>query len=154
MGQEIERKFLVADDGWRADVERSVAVTQGYLALTDRAVIRVRIVDDATATLTIKSAASGAVRDEFEYAIPLDDARALLALHLGRLIEKRRHIVRIAGARWEIDVFAGDHQGLVLAEIELADAASPIDPPPWLGREVTGEARYYNARLASTDDGV
>lgn len=148
MGVEIERKFLVASDGWRSEVASHSHIRQAYLAVNDMSTVRVRITDDA-AFLTIKSAGPALRRDEFEYPIPLEDAEALLALRSGRLIEKRRHIVPQGALRWEIDVFAGDLAGLVIAEIELPDEATAFARPAWLGAEVTGDARYANAGLAT-----
>src|SRR5690348_17028653 len=102
VAREIERKFLVSDPGWRSEVEAEHRLVQGYLAATDRAVVRIRIEDDARAMLTIKSAASGLSRQEFEYSIPLEDARELIALRQGALLAKRRYRVSHAGRRWEV----------------------------------------------------
>ena len=148
MAKEIERKFLVAGEGWRDRATGSRSFRQGYLAETDKLAIRVRIVDEAEAFLTFKSAVHGTTRAEFEYPIPLDDARALIELHQGLVIEKRRHLVPFGGFTWEVDIFAGAHAGLTLAEIELPAEDTPFERPNWLGREVTGERRYYNASLA------
>jgi adenylate cyclase len=149
MATEIERKFLVSGTGWQAAAERSVSMRQCYLARTDAAAIRVRIVDDAKAYLTIKSAVPGSTRDEFEYEIPVEDARQLATLRTGVLLEKRRYYVPLGEAMWEVDVFEGAHEGLVIAEIELSDADAPFERPDWLGDEVTGVHRYYNAYLAT-----
>ena len=148
MAKEIERKFLVSGSSWRKRADRGKAILQAYLALTDTISLRVRTIGNAKAYLTIKSAQSDTTRSEFEYPIPLKDARALMKLRTGRLIEKRRHIVKAGQARFEVDVFKGDHQGLVIAEIELATRRGRFDRPEWLGKEVTGEKRYYNANLA------
>jgi len=155
MAVEIERKFLLRHDGWRAAVERTVAMAQGYLndaaALSSnaqRASVRVRIEDDA-AFLNIKSREVGLRRQEFEYQLPLADARALLTLCVGGRIEKRRHLVRHGGHLWEIDEFDGDNAGLVVAEIELDDEHEPFERPDWLGDEVTHLSRYYNLALAA-----
>lgn len=152
MATERERKFLVTGEGWRADVVRERSIRQGYLASTERAAIRIRISDGARATLTIKSARAGMERDEFEYEVPLADGEAMFALCIGRTIEKRRHVVPTGALAWEIDVFEGDHAGLVLAEIELPAADTAFDRPDWLGREVTGDRRYYNASMALGGD--
>lgn len=149
MASEIERKFLVVGDGWKAEARAGKAMRQAYLAATDRAAVRVRIVDDASATVTIKSAVPGLVRSEFEYAIPLDDARELLNLRKGRLLEKRRYIVPAGKLRWEIDVFSGELTGLIVAEIELPSEDADFARPSWLGPEITGDRRYYNADLAA-----
>lgn len=148
MPQEIERKYLVALDSWRATADSGRRLRQAYLAETDRAVIRIRVEEGARGFLTIKSAAVGAVRDEFEYSVPAADAEALLRLRHGSVLDKTRHLVRHAGRDWEIDIYAGDNAGLVIAEIELEAETAPVELPPWLGREVTGEARYYASRLA------
>ncbi len=149
MATEIERKFLVKGDAWRAFAARSVAIQQAYLTRLDAMTIRVRIVDDAEAFLTIKSPQLGPVRSEFEYSIPAEDARTLMAARTGLLIEKRRHIVQLGNARWDIDVFEGPHTGLFIAEIELPDASASFERPAWLGDEVTGDPHYSNAHLAA-----
>jgi adenylate cyclase len=155
MPLEIERKFLVTGDAWRAEARAVVPMAQGYLndlATVDsgamRASVRVRIAGDA-AFLNLKSRELGHTRQEFDYPIPVDDARALLALCVGGAIDKRRHLVRHAGHLWEVDEFLGDNCGLVVAEIELASADESFERPPWLGREATDAARYYNLALAS-----
>ena len=145
---EIERKFLIASEAWRTEVASHSGIRQGYLAVTDTAAVRVRIVD-AAAFLTIKSAGPAISREEFEYSIPLGDAEALLALRTGRLIEKRRYIVPHGALRWEIDVFSGDLAGLVIAELELPSEGTAFARPAWLGAEVTGDPRYANAGLAA-----
>jgi adenylate cyclase len=146
--REIERKFLVIGDGWRADADAGRPLRQAYLAETGRAVVRVRIEENDRAQLTIKSAEPGLSRQEFEYTLPLGDAEALLELRAGSVLDKRRFRVPHAGRTWEIDVYAGENAGLTLAEIELESEAADVALPAWVGREVTGEARYYAARLA------
>ena len=148
MATEVERKFLVTGDDWKRQITRSFTVRQAYLSFTDAMHVRIRIVDEAAAFLTIKSAAPDIARSEFEYSVPLADAEGLIALRTGRVVEKRRHIVRIADAQWEIDEFEGDHAGLVIAELELRQADAYFERPSWLGAEVTGDARYYNVNLA------
>ena len=150
MPQEIERKFLVAGDAWRSEADGGRRLRQAYLAETERAVVRVRIDGGVRAVLTIKSAAPGLSRQEFEYGLPLDDAEALIALSQGSVLEKTRYEVPYCGRRWEVDVYAGDNDGLVVAEIELESEAALVELPPWLGQEVTGDARYYASRLART----
>lgn len=153
MGLEIERKFLVTGDGWRALATGSRRIEQGYLARGDKAVVRVRIVDGQAARLTIKSAAAEQARTEFEYAIPVEEARALLDLCEGACLRKRRYLVpRSDGGDWEVDVFEGMHAGLCIAEAELdaESAGAGLERPDWLGREVTGDPAYYNANLAKT----
>jgi adenylate cyclase len=148
MGREIERKFLVARAGWRSKVKTSARLVQGYLPTTAGRTVRVRIAGKK-AFLTIKGPSKGAARDEYEYRIPLKDAEQLLSRHCAAgLVEKVRHIVPYAGRRWEVDEFRGAHQGLVLAELELSSARQTFRPPPWLGKEVTGDRRYDNSALA------
>ncbi|MBT8135439.1 MAG: CYTH domain-containing protein [Gammaproteobacteria bacterium] len=149
MAQEIERKFLVADDSWRAGVERTADYRQGYLANTDRVSVRVRIGTDA-ANLNFKSATLDIVRDEYEYPIPLADAGRLLGLCAGSVVEKTRHFVTFAGHLWEVDEFRGANAGLVVAEIELDRVDERFERPPWLGAEVSHDLRYYNVSLAQT----
>ena len=150
---EIERKFLLANDGWRAGIERSEPIAQGYLvgaqALRDgaaRASVRARLAGDQ-AWLNIKAATPGIARTEFDYPIPLDDARTLLAGLCDGVLEKTRHHVRVDGALFEVDEFEGDNRGLVVAEIELPAVDAPFPRPPWLGREVSTLTRYYNVNL-------
>lgn len=149
MGTEIERKFLVRNSDWRAASRASKRIRQGYLASGGVNSVRVRIIDDSKARLTVKSAASAVVRQEFEYDVPVEDGLELLALCEGHIIEKVRHLVPAGpGRAWEVDVFAGPLEGLVLAEIELDAADEAFTAPDWLGREVTDERCYANASLA------
>ena len=148
MPQEIERKFLVANDGWREGADRGRRLRQAYLAATERAAIRVRIEDGVEAALTIKSANPGLSRIEFEYPLPLGDAELLATLHEGSVLHKTRFQTRHAGHDWEIDVYGGDNEGLVIAEVEIESEATEVELPAWVGREVTGEPRYYASRLA------
>jgi CYTH domain-containing protein len=146
MGTEIERKFLVSGDGWQHAASRHIR--QGYLSLDTARTVRVRVVDeDAQAHITIKGVSVGATRSEFEYAIPYADGLALLALCLSPLIEKRRYTLDFAGAMWVVDVFEGANAGLRVAEVELTHAEQAVSLPPWVGAEVTDDARYFNANL-------
>lgn len=147
MGSEIERKFLVNGDDWRTQTARSGVLRQGYLATGTGATVRVRIEGD-DAWLTIKGPTQGIQRAEFEYAIPRTDAEAMLALCQSGRIEKTRHRVPLGGKVWEIDEFAGDNEGLVVAEVELASADDTVDLPPWIGREVSEDPRFLNANLS------
>jgi adenylate cyclase len=149
MALEIERKFHVSGDGWRPLVARTRHLRQAYLSKSGRLSIRVRIDGDSDGTLTIKAARSGLERHEYEYAIPLADAEELMLQREGSVISKVRHIVPINGLSWEIDVFDGDNAGLVVAEIELDRPDRTFERPEWLGEEVTGDRRFYNADLAS-----
>jgi len=148
MPQEIERKFLPSDDSWRALAHRKQRMTQGYLASGGRVSVRVRIAGD-DARLNMKAGGLVASRQEYEYAIPLDEARELLALADGPLIDKTRHYVVHGGMTWEVDEFHGDNAGLVVAEVELAREDEEFSLPPWLGVEVTALRRYYNVCLVT-----
>jgi len=148
VAQEIERKFLVANDGWRAGADEGRLFRQAYLAETDRAAVRVRIADGKSAVITIKSARPGLSRSEFEYAVPVADAEALTELRQGSVLQKTRFRSPHAGHTWEVDVYAGENAGLVIAEVEIESETAKIDLPPWLGREVTGERRFYAAQLS------
>ncbi len=150
---EIERKFLLANDGWRAGVERSEPIAQGYLvgaqalrAGLAHASVRVRIAGER-AWLNVKAATPGIARAEFEYPIPLDEAKAMLATLCDGVLEKTRHYLRFDGTLFEIDEFAGDNAGLVVAEVELPAVDAPFPRPPWLGSEVSTLVRYYNVNL-------
>lgn len=150
MALEIERKFLVDNDTWRDKVERSHTLVQAYLALDGETSVRVRIKDDESARMTLKIGLSGMTRHEFEYPIPLTDAREMVAAGRDRLIEKTRHIVNYGGFAWEVDVFAGALSGLIVAEVEMASETDNPALPPWLGREVTGNPAWSNAMLATS----
>lgn len=147
---EIERKFLVDGDDWRAEAVRSIEMVQGYLAgpPAARCSVRVRLAD-GLAFLNIKSLASGIARDEYEYPLPPADARRMLDTLAGDVIEKLRHHVVVDGCLFEVDEFGGANAGLVVAEIELASADAAFPRPRWLGREVSHLGRYYNLNLAT-----
>lgn len=146
MGVEIERKFLVHGTAWKQS--EGVPYRQGYLNRDKHRTVRVRVAGDA-AFLTVKGLSRGATRAEFEYAIPLAEAQQLLALCDGPLIEKTRYVIPYQGTTWEVDEFLGDNAGLVVAEVELQNEDQPFARPPWLGAEVTQDARYFNSSLAS-----
>lgn len=146
MGVEIERKFLLAGDGWRA-LGQPVLLRQGYLSSQRERVVRVRI-EGGQAMLTIKGQSVGASRGEWEYPIPLHDAAELLdTLCEQPLIEKYRTRVTLGAHVWEVDEFLGANQGLVVAEIELQSEDETFDKPEWVGQEVTDDARYFNSSL-------
>jgi adenylate cyclase len=153
MGREIERKFLIKGDGWRGLVENSRLIRQGYLSSNAKATVRVRTWDDEKAALTLKGPTSGASRAEYEYEIPIDDARELMEMARPHIVEKRRHEVPFGGLVWEIDVFEGRHEGLVIAEVELESEDAEVEMPDWVGIEVTEDDRYFNASL-SRNEGV
>lgn len=149
MGVEIERKFLVTSDAWREQATRSERFRQGYLAEADKLSVRVRV-SAAGGWLNIKGGGINMQRDEYEYAVPQDDANELLDRYCRRpLIEKTRHWVPVGEHVWEVDVFEGDNAGLVVAEIELGAVDETFEQPDWAGREVTHEARYYNIHLVA-----
>lgn len=149
MALEIERKFLVASDAWRAAATRRVTMRQGYLTeIGSAASVRVRL-EGVTATLNIKQSVVGSARAEFEYAIPVADAETVIATLCQALVLKTRYEVPNAGHVWEVDEFEGDNAGLVVAELELGSEDEAFERPAWLGPEVTHEARYYNHALAS-----
>jgi adenylate cyclase len=147
MPREIERKFLLDNDDWRAVVVKHERMTQGYLASGPHASIRVRVAG-AEAALNIKSGGLVASRLEYEYSIPVDEARELLALCPAPLIDKTRHFVPHGEFEWEVDEFHGDNEGLIVAELELEHESQEFPRPSWLGVEVTHLERYYNVRLA------
>lgn len=153
MGVEIERKFLLVSDAWRAQVSRSQRLVQGYLvsaaAVTSgaaRSSVRVRIGGEQ-AWLNIKSSNLGAARDEYEYEVPLADAEAMLARLCDGVVEKIRHYVAHANHEFEIDEFFGANDGLVVAELELDAVDEAYERPDWLGAEITHLPRYYNLNL-------
>ncbi|HET6633342.1 MAG TPA: CYTH domain-containing protein [Rhodanobacteraceae bacterium] len=153
MGIEIERKFLLQDDAWRAEVRSSTRMIQGYLvhaaALAQglaRCSVRVRVAGDR-AWLNAKAAMPGIERSEFEVPLPVADAESMLRQFCDGRVEKLRHLVDVDGHTFEIDEFMGDNQGLVVAELELSAADAPFPQPDWLGREVSDMPRYYNVQL-------
>lgn len=146
MGREIERKFLVRGDLWQPS-DAGLLIRQGYLSRAPERTVRVRL-EGERAFLTVKGPARGGVRLEYEYPIPAEEAREILAgLCESPLIEKRRHRLLAAGRLWEIDVFAGENEGLILAEVELERPDAPLELPPWADREVTEDPRYANSSL-------
>ncbi|HWT72593.1 MAG TPA: CYTH domain-containing protein [Oxalicibacterium sp.] len=146
MSIEIERKFLVRGTAWK-HLGQAVPIRQGYLSAHPDRTVRVRI-EGLSATLTIKGRSHGAVRGEWEYPIPRDDAQALLdGLCERPLIEKTRTRIAHDGMVWEVDEFGGDNLGLVVAEIELTSEHQGFSKPDWVGEEVTADARYFNSNL-------
>ncbi|MFO8128363.1 MAG: CYTH domain-containing protein [Bacteroidales bacterium] len=145
MGKETERKFLVRNNDFKSQ-GKPVFIRQGYLNSDRERVVRVRIMGRA-AFLTVKGISRGLTRKEFEYAIPVADAGELLGLCEKPLIEKDRYLVEYKGFTWAVDVFHGENEGLVLAEIELESAGQSFELPAWAGAEVSGDPKYFNARL-------
>jgi adenylate cyclase len=152
MAKEIERKFLVEGDGWRECVTETIRLRQAYVASMDGRSVRVRLADDRMATLTVKIGKQ-MTRDEFEYAIPLEDAEELMASAVGVPIVKTRHKVPFKGFVWEVDVFDGLYEGLKIAEVEMRCEDDNPELPDWLGEEVTGQNRYSNQALAMRFEG-
>ncbi len=146
MGVEIERKFLVTGDAFKS-LATGVFYCQGYLASHPYRVIRVRTAGQR-GFLTVKGLTIGISRTEFEYEIPLDDANAMLETLCEKpLIEKKRYHIHQDGFIWEVDEFFGENQGLILAEVELNEPNTPLEKPDWIGREVSGDPKYYNSNL-------
>lgn len=150
MGTETERKFLVKDNSWMKDVANKTLFVQAYLSKDPERTVRVRIAgDEAFITIKGKPPADKPLdTPEFEYSIPLNDAKKLLQLCLPGEISKIRHEIPQGEHVWEIDVFQGTNEGLVVAEIELDDADEDFAHPAWLGEEVTFDMRYKNAILS------
>lgn len=146
MPQEIERKFLLANNDWKTDADRSVTMKQGYLNAAKERTVRIRIAGEQ-AFLTIKGPVAGVTRPEFEYEVPINDAQAMISLCEQPVIEKTRYYLETGTHTWEIDVFAGENEGLMVAEIELSSEAEHFARPTWLGEEVSGDSRYYNSSL-------
>jgi CYTH domain-containing protein len=146
MAREIERKFLVTNTDWKIGAVGE-PYRQGYLSTEKTRVVRVRTAG-RRGYLTIKGLTTGISRVEFEYEIPADDAAEMLDdLCVPPLIEKTRYRVRFGGLTWEIDEFHGDNAGLVVAEVELTSPTQAVDLPPWVGREVSDDPRYFNVNL-------
>lgn len=148
MGLEIERKFLVNGD-FKSSSYKTFEIAQGYLSSTPERTVRIRIKNDK-AFITIKgfSDASGIMRSEWEYEIPLSDAKDMLQLCEQGIIRKRRYLVKVADHTFEVDEFLEENLGLVMAEVELAELNENVELPDWIGKEVTGDKRYYNSYLS------
>lgn len=151
MAKEIERKYLIENTGFLQDIPGR-KIVQGYIA--DRPMTtRVRILDDEVAFLTLKGPTVGLSRDEFEYVIPVEDAQALIANYCdNRVIEKTRYIVPVGAHNYEVDVFHGKLDGLVVAEVELGSEDEVAEMPEWLGAEVSLDFRFTNSYLANTHE--
>jgi adenylate cyclase len=146
MVKEIERKFLVKGDAWRA-IAKGTIYRQGYLNSAKEPTVRIRLAD-AKAFITIKGPTVGATRSEYEYEIPFDEGNAMLeTLAEKPLIEKTRYRIPVGNLTWEIDEFLGENAGLIVAEVELKSEDQTFDKPLWVGDEVTNDPRYFNANL-------
>jgi adenylate cyclase len=148
MSQEIERKFLVKD-GYKQYASTHTRITQGYLSSVPERIVRVRT-NGEKGFITIKGVSnlSGMSRYEWEKEIPVQEARELLALCEPGIIDKTRYLVQVGKFTFEVDEFYGENEGLIVAEIELSSEEELFDSPLWLGKEVTGDKRYYNSKLA------
>lgn len=146
MAKEIERTFLVDDDSYKEMAILTVHILQGYLNRDPERTVRVRILNDS-AFLTVKGKTQGCERDEFEYEVPLEDGLQMMNLCYGRILNKTRYIVPFEGYTWEVDEYHGDLEGLVVTEVEMKSAKDKVTLPPFAGREVTGDPKYYNSQL-------
>ena len=148
MALEIERKFLI-DLNSLGPLPQGIRIVQGYIPTQGKTAVRIRLKGEQ-AFLTIKGENRGAVRSEFEYPIPVDDADTMLAeLCNGQSVDKIRYLIDHAGHTWEVDIFSGNNQGLVVAEVELDSEDESVVLPDWVREEVTGDPRYYNSSLIS-----
>lgn len=150
MAQEIEKKFLVKGEAFKEEAFKSTRITQGYLSSVPERTVRVRVKDDK-GFITVKGIgnASGAARFEWEKEISVEEVRSLLDLVEPGVVDKTRFFVKNTDGvhTWEVDEFYGDNEGLTVAEVELTDENEPFDKPAWLGEEVTGDSKYFNAML-------
>ncbi len=149
MPLEIERKFLLSNDGWRSLVRDSETLRDGLLTASPSGKVRVRTYRDR-ATLALKSATHGLVRSEYEYVIPTVDAEEMLARHCGNnVLEKIRHYIDFQGFTWEVDEYRGLLSGVIIAEIELDSVDVDLPLPPWVGAEITGDPTYKKLNMLS-----
>ncbi len=148
MAKEREHKFLVVSNSFMEMQTSQSEIVQGYLCLTPEHTVRVRICDDK-ASLTIKGLTRGDSRDEFEYQIPISDARKMLEMCGSNIIKKIRHIVPFENYIWEVDEFLGDLKPLIIAEIEISETTKTYPLPPFVGENVTSDSRYYNSNLVA-----
>lgn len=146
MAKEIERTFLVDDDSFKEMASFTVHILQGYLNRDPERTVRVRILNDS-AFLTVKGKTVGCERDEFEYEVPLEDGLQMLKLCSGKILDKTRYIVPFGNFTWEVDEYHGELEGLVVTEVEMESATDDIALPPFAGREVTGNPKYFNSQL-------
>jgi len=148
MAKEIERKFLVSNQRWRAFADEGIAIRQAYIVAQEDRSLRVRIYGDGRARVTLKIGHTALVRDEYEHPVDRDEAEDMLRHAIGKVIEKVRYKVPHEGHVWEVDVYDGAHRGLVIAEVELSSIHDEPELPNWVGREVTGESQYSNQSMA------
>ena len=146
MGVEIERKFLVIDDAWRSQAVGRF-YCQGYVAKTEDVTVRVRIIGNE-GFVTLKGKTKHYSRPEFEYAIPVEEAREMMQLWCSYIVEKNRYRIPVGDLVWEVDEFKGLNDGLVIAEVELERSDQDVPLPPWIGSEVSHQSQYFNSSLA------
>lgn len=151
MGVEIERKFLLKPEAQLPDSDVVLNIHQAYISNSDGVAVRARVTNMEEAYLTIKQASPDniAVRSEFEYPIPVEDALEIMALSHYHTVVKQRHIIEVGEQKWEVDFFLEENEGLIIAEIELPSLESPLVLPEWVGEEVSQDPRYLNNYLAS-----
>ncbi|WP_299872959.1 CYTH domain-containing protein [uncultured Cocleimonas sp.] len=146
MAKEIERKFLI-DLGLIGDLPDGKLISQGFIGTNDKTVVRTRIIGDK-AFLTLKGEVIGFTRSEFEYQIPIDDATNIIKeLCSGGVVDKTRYEIIHEKHTWEIDIFHGQNEGLVVAEVEVQSESESVSLPKWIVKEVTGESKYFNVSL-------
>ncbi len=146
---EIERKFLVTSDAYKQDAHQHIRITQGFLNTHPERTVRVRLKgDDGILTVKGKSSDDGLARFEWETAISTDEAKALLQLCEDGIIDKTRYLITVENHTFEVDEFYGDNEGLIIAEVELNSKEETFIKPSWLGKEVTGDTKYYNSQLS------
>lgn len=149
MGTEIEKKYLIVSDDWRKHADTGIYMVQGYMSSNEKSSVRIRINGDS-ANLNIKSKTIGIQRSEYDYVIPVDEAKEILETLCDKpFIEKTRFLVMHEGHEWEIDVFAGDNDGLIVAELELDSIDEKFALPDWIGDDVSNDPRYYNVCLVT-----
>ena len=148
MATETERKFLVKQNQWNTIKKDGAIYRQGYILRSQSKTIRVRLIEGGKGYITIKGESKGASRAEYEYAIPLKDAKELLTDFCDVVVSKKRFKIKVHGKLWEVDEFMDDNEGLIIAEIELQDEAETFISPEWIDKEVTGDTRYYNSELS------
>lgn len=146
MAIEIERKFLVKNDSWKSQSFDNKQIAQGYLNSSPERTVRVRVMG-SKGFLTIKSKSQGNSRSEYEYEIPVNEAKEMLLLCEKPILSKTRYLVNHSNHLWEIDEFEQENKGLIVAEVELAHETEEVIIPDWIGKEVTEETKYYNSQL-------
>lgn len=146
MAYEIEHKYLVINDSYKALATGKVDIKQGYLNRNPDRTVRVRTMGEK-GFLTVKSRNHGEKRLEFEYEIPVEDARTILTLAQPGIVEKTRYLVPFGGLLWEVDEFHGSLNGVTVAEVELPDTGVHYEKPPFVGEDITGNPAYYNSNL-------